>query len=90
MTKVCFRWMEEHPEVAAVFPEIQWDNWPTLACYCSYEGHGGCTADWVRHETRPATPEEYAPLLEELRRIGYDDLVIVPRMPRVPNRFYGV
>lgn len=90
MTKVCFRQDGESTDVIAVFPEIQWDNLPSLACYEHYGQHGGCTADWVSACTRPATPEEYADLLAELKRIGYDDLVILPRMPRVARKFYGV
>jgi len=91
MTKVCFRIPIDHAgEIVAVFPEIQWDDWPSLACYQHTGQHGPCTADWVRHETVPAKPNEYESLLRELTElVGYDDLVIIPRMPRVSNKFYN-
>lgn len=83
--------MDHADEITAVFPEVQWDNWPSLMCYQHIGQHGGCTAEWVRNETRPATKEEYEPLLRELTElVGYNDLKVIPRMPRVPNRFYGV
>lgn len=85
-TKVCFRYLEEHLEVAAVFPYEEWTK-NTLACYCDFEGHSGCIANWVRACTRPATPEEYASTLRNLRKIGYD-LEILPKMPRLAKRFY--
>jgi hypothetical protein len=90
MTKVCFRKDEGSTDVVAVFPQIPWND-SCLTCYEHYGQHGPCTADWVRYETRPATKEEYEPLLRELTElVGYDDLKVLPRMPRVPNRFYGV
>ncbi len=49
----------------------------------SYEhiGQHGC-ASYPHPQTEPATPEEYAPLLAELRSIGYSNLKIVTRVTR--------
>jgi hypothetical protein len=64
-------------EVFALFPTAPADNNGT---YCnSYQHIGQHGAADYRHcinISRPATPEEAAPLLEELRRIGYDPQVI--------------
>ena len=92
MTKVVFRKPTDHAdEITAVFPEVEWDSWPSLMCYQHIGQHGGCTVDWVRYETVPAKPEEYEPLLRELTElVGYDDLVVLPRMPRVARKFYNV
>ena len=53
-------------EVTAVFPDG--------VCYCHIGQHSSYEAEWY-HSTRPATPEEYADLLAELRSIyetGHD------------------
>lgn len=36
----------------------------------------------IVNKTKLATPTEYAPLLSELKSIGYDNLVIRKRMAR--------
>ncbi len=59
----------KHGEVTAVFPTLPYSalglNW---TCYAHMGRHGSCGIDWLRR-TRPATPEEYAPLLRELQGI---------------------
>ncbi|MBR1473076.1 MAG: hypothetical protein IJ602_02315 [Paludibacteraceae bacterium] len=51
-------------------------------CYAHIGQHSDCCREWATQDTRNATPNEYAPLLAELRTIGYDDLQIIKRMPR--------
>ena len=69
-TKVVFRMFED--TVIALFPDQDWD---VSGNYCtSYEQigqHGSADFGYVMAESRPATPEESAPLLQELEGIGY-------------------
>lgn len=49
--------------------------------------HGAADYAGVVRATRPATPEEYAPLLRELRdACGYEDLVVRRRYTRRGGR----
>lgn len=79
-TKVVFRYWEK--SVIALFPEIPNDAWGT---YCeSYQHigqHGGADYYGIIERSRPATPEEYACLKDELESIGYDLQVIRRTMP---------
>ena len=42
-----------------------------LASYAHIGQHGPCSYDYYVNKTAPAQPEEYAPLLEELKKVGY-------------------
>lgn len=54
--------------VTAVFPTEPWTNAP--GSLTVFDGaHDGGHLAWYQQRTRPARPEEYAPLLETLRRI---------------------
>ena len=79
MTKVIFR-KEKDGGILAVFP-IYWDYRYNLMCYAHIGQHGGCSLEYYREDTKPAKSEDYAPLLEELRAIGYDDLQVCKRLP---------
>jgi hypothetical protein len=69
-TRVVFRFWRESYDVIALFPDI-----PETGGACmSYEHvgqHGGADYSHVVAQSRPATPEEYAPLKRELESIGY-------------------
>lgn len=78
--KVLFRVDRKSREVVAVFPTER--NRGDIMCYAHVGQHSDCCREWVTQDTRNATPNEYAPLLAELRTIGYDDLQIIKRMPR--------
>lgn len=68
--EVIFRVSNEDGSVFALFPY----NPATDRYVTSYQHVGQhCAADYngCIASSRPATPEEYAPLLQELRRIGY-------------------
>lgn len=79
-------------EVTAVFPTIPADYHGGILCYSHVGQHGGCSDAWHR-STRPATVEEYAPLLAELRGIyeqGEDavTLQVCPRRTRWHRAVY--
>jgi hypothetical protein len=81
-TVVIFRkW--RNGDIIALFPEISTDvhNW-----FCqSYEHvgqHGSADYSGVVYNTVPATPDEYCNLLQELKAIGYDDLIVRKRFNR--------
>lgn len=68
--RVIFRAERSGPlkgDVTAVFPDSPWMA-TYMTCYAHVGQHSGCSLAWYR-TTRPATPEEYAPLLAELRGI---------------------
>ena len=70
-------------DVIAVFPDWLHSRRPSveLVCYEHIGQHGACDpniADW----TKPASPDEYAPLLAELGQIGYAPITILKRIPR--------
>lgn len=64
------RYGEHAGEVTAVFPTLAatHDTYVVLS-YAHIGQHGACDRRWYQSRTRAATPEEYAPLLAELRRI---------------------
>jgi len=47
-----------------------------IECYAHIGQHSECSEEWF-NEQQPATPEQYAPLLEELKSIGYNDLTVL-------------
>jgi hypothetical protein len=77
--RVIFRiWRDGH--VIALLPDVEAN--PGMCMMYEHVGqHGEGDPRHVVSKTRLATPEEYAPLLAELRRIGYN-LRIVKRMNR--------
>lgn len=88
-TKVVFRKFEAG-DIIAVFPQISY-NYVYLLSYQHIGQHSGCAPD-IANFTKLATPEEYQPLLDELRQIGYTDLQVMKRIMRYPRqsfRLYG-
>ncbi len=67
-------------DVIALFPLIAVD---TLGYNCqSYMHigqHGGANPQIVVSQTKLATPNQYEDLLEELKRIGYENLKVIKR-----------
>ncbi len=85
-TKVVFRYWEK--SVIALFPELTSDVWGT---YCeSYQHigqHGAAGYYDIIDHSRPAKPEEYADLKEELEKVyGYEFDVRQRTMPAIHNR----
>lgn len=87
MTRVCFRIDKQkdengYREVTAVFvDEIGTSDPFTRSCYAHIGQHSVCSIAWIM-QTAPAKPEEYTPLLAELKAIGYDDLKVLQRFTR--------
>ena len=76
--RVIFRKWKGNGAIIAFFPD-QPDG-PYLTSYEHIGQHG--LASYPHPQTEPATQEEYAPLLAELRSIGYSNLKIVARVIR--------
>lgn len=76
--RVMFRKWKGNGAIIAFFPDKP--DGPYLMSYAHIGQHG--LASYPHPQTEPATPEEYAPLLAELRSIGYSNLKIVTRVTR--------
>lgn len=81
MTKVFFFY--ELNGVLAVFPELieksngyRNDN---VRCYAHLGQHSTMNLEYLKGK-RPATKKEYAPLLDELKSVGYDDLHVITKL----------
>jgi hypothetical protein len=82
VTPVIFKYDKGSRDVFAAFPTLAGDMNPaTMTSYAHLGQHSAASMDYVA-ECKPAAPADYAPLLKELRAIGYDDLVIRRRMTR--------
>ena len=86
-TIVVFRKDRAKPyTVFALFPELPADNYGfDCTCYQSIGQH--CAANFYGciAQSRPAKPEEYAPLAQELTKLGYE-LVIRKRVAHQIHR----
>lgn len=80
-TKVIFRRVKDTSEIVAIFPEIHWNAYGDLMSYQHTGQHSGATLDWIKHETKIATPEEYRELKQELDGLGYE-LIIRQCLPK--------
>lgn len=78
MQRVTFRKWKGSGSVIAFFPDQKYGQY--IGSYEHIGQHGD--AMYPHPQTVPALPEEYAPLLAELKAIGYDDLRIVKRVSR--------
>lgn len=75
-------------DVLAVFPSVPADYHGAMLCYAHVGQHGSCSNGYYYRGTKPATPEEYEPLLAELRCIyesGEDAVRLIPRKKRSIN-----
>jgi len=82
-TPVIFRkWPErEGGDVIALFPTLAGDMSPyTCMSYQHIGQHGAADPVGVIKRTEPAESAEYTDLLEELKSIGYDDLVVYQKL----------
>lgn len=78
MQRVIFRKFKDEGDIIAFFPDQR--NGQYVMSYQHIGQHGDGV--YPNSSTVPATPAEYASLLSELRRIGYDDLRVVKRVAR--------
>jgi hypothetical protein len=78
----------DNGEVIALFPGITATRDPeTCQCYAHLGQHGSAHYAAVVNESRPATPEEYAPLHKELSRIYSDCNIVI--LQRAGNNAYN-
>lgn len=75
--KVVFRKFKSDGEIIALFPQTLYSRYVTS--YMHIGQHGDADYHWCIRISKPATPEEYKPLLNELKSIGYDNLRIVKK-----------
>lgn len=67
-TRVLFRVFKDDGSVIAFFPDVK--EGPGLVSSYMHLGQHG-SASYPNSNTRPATPNEYAPLARELKSLGY-------------------
>lgn len=78
-TPVIFRKFKEW-DIIAIFPTIPGtSDQYTCQSYMHIGQHGSCEPTYLIQNTKPAKPEEYEELLQELINIGYDDLKVYKR-----------
>ena len=75
MTRVIFRKYKDNGEIIALFPDIVPSFFKRMS-YMHFGQHSEVDYDLCIKCTKLATEEEYAPLLAELKSIGYDDLKV--------------
>jgi len=85
-TKVIFR-TDQEGITFALFPEEVADHRGFCDCYEHVGQHGAADYFLCVDSSRPATEQEYAPLLEELQRIGYDLEIYKKRTPQMRDVF---
>lgn len=81
LTKVMFLVNEKDPndpDLFAYFPDENFDNKGNKAGY-SHVGQHSAVSPVYAKESRPATPQEYAPLDAELKSIGYNLEIVQPQ-----------
>lgn len=75
-TKTVFR-IWPNREVIALFPQVAQDQFGHYCMSYMHVGqHGGADVSIVVRQTRLAKPEEYQPLLEELKQLGYNPKIM--------------
>lgn len=67
-------------KVIALFIDDEW-QYGEIASYMHIGQHSGADYKHIMAMTRRATPEEYAPLADELHRIGYTNIEVMYRKP---------
>ena len=72
-TKVVFRKFKDG-DIIALFPEQSYRHNYTTGSYMHIGQHGDCDYHNIISMTRPATPEEYKDLYQELEILGYNML----------------
>jgi hypothetical protein len=91
MIKVIFRVHNvkgEEPEVIAFFPELPGSNAYFQDClsYVHTGQHGAASLEYYITHTRPASPEEYKDLLDELQEIYSGELMLALHMTASDTR----
>jgi hypothetical protein len=71
LTLVVFRKFKDDGSIIALFPEELWTTAGDCGSYMHVGQHSGADYRGVIAASKPATLEEYGPLLKELTSIGY-------------------
>lgn len=74
----------KQPEITAMFPTECGTNRYDMTCYAHVGQHGTCDSGWY-NRTRKAKPEEYAALLNELRKIYAPEYELVVKQRITPQ-----
>lgn len=77
---VIFR-VDQTGEVFALLPFEPATTTGYITCYQHVGQHCAADYDWCIATSRPACPREYAPLLKEMKQIGYKALDVRRRRP---------
>ena len=77
MTKVVFRKCRDM-SILALFPDVHGPGY-TVQCYQHVGQHSSADYSYCIGQTKPATPNEYNDLYNELVMIGYSDLKVLQR-----------
>ena len=85
-TKVMFR-IDKEGIVFALFPEEVSNLQGHCGCYERVGQHHAADYLYCIHGSRPATEQEYIPLMVELQRIGYDLEVYQRRSSQMRDTF---
>lgn len=87
MTPVIFRYdrdpMPTWDPVFAIFPSIKEDKNNFVQIYQHVGQHSTGDLQACIEMSRPATPQEALPLLNELKSIGYNDLVVIDKISQL-------
>lgn len=70
VVKVIFR-IDDDGDVYALFPDVPADDQGHCTTYAHVGQHSAADYNHCIAKSRPATVEEYTPLAEELKQIGY-------------------
>lgn len=76
-TRVIFRRFKDDQSIIALFPDESADRSGGISSYQTIGQHGAADLKVCDEITEPVGPDEYKTLLEELERIGYEDLNVI-------------
>ena len=77
MTKLVFRKCRDR-SILALFPDIHEPGY-TVQCYQHVGQHSSADYSYCIGQTKPATPNEYNDLYNELVMIGYSNLKVLQK-----------
>ncbi len=80
VTEVMFRKDNATEEIVALFPYVVEFHWLSCLSYAHIGQHSTATMNY-RYDSKPAKPEEYKDLFNELESIGYN-LKVISRFNR--------
>ena len=77
-------------DICALFPTVAFDYEGRHCTAYSHIGqHGAADYGHVIAQTKPSTPDEYAPLMRELESIGYENLRVYREDEFMPEKTYN-